>query len=116
VLGVLDGEPLSQRAIIAAVREAGATHRDEAIREAVTRGVQRRLIGTERGPRRAILHRRISSAAECGPSASAHCVSECVPASIEADAHTLTRGASQGGVMPDALTQHDSGRPSRGRV
>ena len=114
VLGVLNSDPISQRAIIAAVREAGATHRDELIREAVTRGIQRGLIATEHGPRRAILHRRISSASQCGPSASAAVVSECGPPYI-GGTHTHTpRRRDQRGVQPDALDT--DGRPSRGRV
>jgi hypothetical protein len=116
VLGVLGGESLSQRAIIHAVRETGSTHRDEIIREAITRGVSRGLIVTENGPRRAILHRLIPSASECVPSASHHCVSECVPPSIEGDAHTLNHGNSPDQVFPDALTQHNSGGQIRGRI
>jgi hypothetical protein len=70
VLAVLDGKPLSGRGIISAMRERGATHRDEAIREAVSKGIQRRLVVTSLGRRRAILHSLAPSASECVPSAS----------------------------------------------
>jgi hypothetical protein len=106
VLGVLDGVPLSGRAIEAACTEAGVVHGRNVLRAAVALGIRTGAITTERGPRNAVLHRRSTLSApvrQSAPPVRQFTASECASASIARRTRTLVSESSSapgGEVVP----------------